>query len=61
VSDRRGVLTMVAATLLGQAGLAQVPYGPAVTPAFETELITDTAGHLKTGGTGRSCWERCPP
>lgn len=47
---------MAAVTLAGQAGLAQVLYGPAVTPVFETELITDTAGHLKTGGTGRSCW-----
>ena len=34
----------------------QVTYGPVVTPKFEVERITDTAGRQQTGGSGASCW-----
>jgi hypothetical protein len=33
-----------------------VIYGPPAKVTFEIELITDTAGHQQTGGSGASCW-----
>ena len=33
-----------------------VTYAQPASPCFEVEMITDTAGHLQTGGSGASCW-----
>ena len=33
-----------------------VTYAQPASPRFEVEMITDTAGHLQTGGSGASCW-----
>ena len=33
----------------------RVTYAQPASPRFDVELITDTAGHLQTGGSGASC------